>query len=676
MVSAPVEYIPRDFVLHLFGELCRTILKKVDYDPDDALDPNITAGRWWALATRIAVVANVLLGASGIALLVLYLATDGLATEQRRVTLGAALALAGVLLVSTLVAPMRPPVSEGPRAGRRYPPWERLFLWRPSVTGCVLLVGAGATLILWPLAGLALPAKLVQGLGLIVGGLLLAMIAGLARWTAADRFVTGARVRPTHDQLQMAAWDFAVGALHRLSWLLVGTGMGWLALWWLNIQPGSTVASGLGLLVTGGVLAQPVRSWARQVSRYLRGPLIIPVSPGDSDVANLAPRAVDLLRQIKFQQTWTSGWSGTLKVPGGAKLPLGLEEQRSGGSSMARLPMTYPELVGTFRAFVEERAAPYGPVVIGIDELDKMESDQTARKFLNDIKAIFGLHNCFYLVSVSEDALASFERRGIPFRDVFDSSFDEVVDADYFDLDASKELLSSQAYLDEPFDDLCYCLSGGLARDLIRTARDMFDARGQEDVGLAELCRRVVLTEQEARSTAVIMAIKSIELEPAVSDLLCWIQGITVSKPDPSSATPNGHANSRRLWERAGKDLINHIDVEEEARQPIGLDHDENAAPARQTLQRLGGEFLGFHYYCATVLQFFEEHADTRSLKRARSKESGPASLDHLAHSRQAFALNAPLAWHHVTQFREAWGLKHLQFPEALLDRPILRKRL
>ena len=63
--------------------------------------------------------------------------------------------------------------------------------------------------------------------------------------------------------------------------------------------------------------------------------------------------------------------------------------------------MTYPELVGTFRAFVEERAAPYGPVVIGIDELDKMESDQTARKFLNDIKAIFGLHNCFYLVSVS-----------------------------------------------------------------------------------------------------------------------------------------------------------------------------------------------------------------------------------------------------------------------------------
>jgi hypothetical protein len=65
-------------------------------------------------------------------------------------------------------------------------------------------------------------------------------------------------------------------------------------------------------------------------------------------------------------------------------------------------------------------------LVIGIDELDKMESDQTARQFLNDIKGVFGVRNCFYLVSMSEDAMSSFERRGLPFRDVFDSSFDAI----------------------------------------------------------------------------------------------------------------------------------------------------------------------------------------------------------------------------------------------------------
>ena len=35
--------------------------------------------------------------------------------------------------------------------------------------------------------------------------------------------------------------------------------------------------------------------------------------------------------------------------------------------------------------------------------------------------------HCYYLISVSDDALAAYEMRGLPVRDAFDSAFDEVI---------------------------------------------------------------------------------------------------------------------------------------------------------------------------------------------------------------------------------------------------------
>jgi hypothetical protein len=47
-----------------------------------------------------------------------------------------------------------------------------------------------------------------------------------------------------------------------------------------------------------------------------------------------------------------------------------------------------------------------GRVVIGIDEVDKIRDSDRAEAFLNDVKAIFGVPGCLYLVSLSEDAMA------------------------------------------------------------------------------------------------------------------------------------------------------------------------------------------------------------------------------------------------------------------------------
>jgi hypothetical protein len=686
MVTAPVEYIPREFVLHLFAELCRKALVAAECSSDEILDPSAAGGRPWRFAPQLASLLNLLLGLAGFALVLISLATGGLQSEATRVAAGAVLILASAVLASGLLtggsrkSSAKPYIERVPHLEWLLAPLDRLPRGVLPRVGVVGLLTIGAGIIVLPRHGVTPDVELVQAFALFGAGILSLLSASdvanrLVQWLIERR--ASSRVWPIRDHYKMAAWHLAIDALQSLGLMLIVTGIGWLVLWRLNIRPDVIFITGLGLLILSWVMAPLLRRWRTKVSSQLVDgePLVIPIDPAPGDIANLAPQAAQLFRQIKFQQTWTYGWAGTLKVPGAVKLPVGLDAQLSGGSALARLQMTYPEVVSAFRSFVE-KLEPYGGAVIGIDELDKMESDQTAWKFLNDVKAIFGLRRCYYLVSISEDALASFERRGIPFRDVFDSSFDDVIKADYFDLAAAKDLLSKGVtLLPEPFADLCYCLSGGLARDLIRTVHSMFEAREGKDVPLAELCRRLVLREQEAKTAAVVEAIKGIELEPDVSSLLYWLQGIV---PTSGNDEPTQSDSARPLWTMVGTELLDYLsgqrrrlDEDWGAYTGGGQDSaysqaDSSVVTARQSLHRFSNELIGFFYYCATVTQFFE-FADTSVLEQARSPASGYGTLEHLARSRQAFTLNAPLAWQQITRFRAAWNLTPLISPESLL---------
>ena len=175
------------------------------------------------------------------------------------------------------------------------------------------------------------------------------------------------------------------------------------------------------------------------------------------------------LRQIWFQQSFTSGWSGSVKAPIG-----GLGGEASASSELAERQMTFPDVVTLFRDFLRQISVSR-EVRIGIDELDKM-GDEGARRFLNEIKVVFRIPNCFFFISVSEDAMSAFERRGLPFREVFDSSFDDVVKVDHLDFASSEELLNRRIVgLPAPFAALAHCLSGGLPRDLIRNTRELIE---------------------------------------------------------------------------------------------------------------------------------------------------------------------------------------------------------
>jgi hypothetical protein len=348
------------------------------------------------------------------------------------------------------------------------------------------------------------------------------------------------------------------------------------------------------------------------------------------------------LQEIKFQQSFSTGWSGTLSIP------IGVQASLTGNATMAQLQMTLPDVVEALREFLS-RAASAGRVIVGIDELDKIGSDEKARQFLNDIKGIFGLEHCFYLVSVSEEAMASFERRGLPFRDVFDSSFDEIIKVPYLGFDDAKQMLARRVLgLPVPFAGFCYCMSGGLPRDLIRAARRLIDIPRPSvgELTLGHAATTLLRDELAAKTEAVVAAAMGIGLEPEVSQVIRWADALDLA-----------YLCSEKLLSHCRR-FVHDIKFNVNT-----TDEQDTSRISRQTLVRLSRELLGLYYYCSTILEFFNDDLESTRLRAAEEPEAGMKSLDYLARSRNTFAINASVAWTAVSGFRAAWDMEVLELP-------------
>ncbi|MEU1278896.1 hypothetical protein [Streptomyces sp. NPDC005805] len=143
--------------------------------------------------------------------------------------------------------------------------------------------------------------------------------------------------------------------------------------------------------------------------------------------------------------------------------------------------LTLPELVVHFRRMLGEMTehgagTDEGPqrIFILVDEVDRIGSAEQARALLAEIKAVFGVSHVYFLLSVAEEIGAGFVRRGMPVRDVLDSSLDDVIHVVPRSLEQSHRILQSRVPgLPSPFIALAHCLSGGITRDLIRFTRCM-----------------------------------------------------------------------------------------------------------------------------------------------------------------------------------------------------------
>lgn len=356
----------------------------------------------------------------------------------------------------------------------------------------------------------------------------------------------------------------------------------------------------------------------------------------------LKNEAEEWLREIKFQQSYTAGWSGALK------LPVGLEGSVNKAVTLAQLQMSNPEIVASFIGFLKQISKEY-KVIIGIDELDKIESDIDAQKFLNEIKSIFGLNDCFYLISVSENAMSNFERRGLPFRDAFDSSFDNVVYVDKLNHKTAKELLLKRIIGKPlPFIYLCYCLSGGLPRDLIRYFRNLLELNSQKTVAdknpdqvpgmlISELCEAIVSAEIKAKIRAVGAVAKKIEVEPETNKFVEKLFQID------SEAL-----NASALQKIAGE-LLNW--QAERKLSAKSSDEEKSDAANCKKIKKLSLELSGYIYFLHTILQFFNNNLDMYKINDA----ANDGDLETLANSRRLMEVNPAITISLLNNLRTKW---------------------
>jgi hypothetical protein len=344
---------------------------------------------------------------------------------------------------------------------------------------------------------------------------------------------------------------------------------------------------------------------------------------------NIVTKAQEWLNIIRFQSSYSSGWSGSLK------LPIGIEGGMNVASSLSQKQLSLPEIIADYRNFIKLVAQEYR-VIIGIDELDKLPSGEKAHRFLNEIKGIFGLENCFYLLSVSESALSSFDRRGLPFRNVFDSSFDDMIHVPYLNLEAAKTLIKRRVIgMPIPFVCFCYCMSGGLARDLIRTCRNLLEQVHQapEKNSLSTLCSSLIKTDIKSKLRATSAAAKDNNLEPELTNLLKEIQHIETSLEElPPSLL------------KCCDDLsygVTNISAQQHEYEEVLV--------KRNKITSLRDELGSYLYYAVTMLDFFNKDTDVATFK----EEKGLKALEQLAKARQSLSISPGIARSVITDLRE-----------------------
>ncbi len=350
-----------------------------------------------------------------------------------------------------------------------------------------------------------------------------------------------------------------------------------------------------------------------------------------------------------LQQIQSVGASTTLGASGRA-LTLGIG-RTTGRSSRT---FTYPELVWEFRSLLSRIGAVESEdnwkVFIGIDELDRLGSTEQARAFLAEIKAIFDVPRVYFVLTVSEDVGAAFIRRGLPTRDVTDSSLEDVLVIEARTLEESRQLLQNRVPgFTDPFVALVHALAGGLPRDVIRYTRKVTEThRRTEQPGLAALARDI-LWEEVAQTLSGFRTLLAHDDSAGSAQTVHDLHTLITLIRDADSTRANPELEQRILQ------------LAHAAHPP----HAEDSQPTGEPSQRWE-EFSCYLYFLGTLLEVFARRNFAARKAAYTGPEKAPADLQRLAEARLEMTVSPHSARKILEQFREHWALRSVALPRTV----------
>lgn len=236
-----------------------------------------------------------------------------------------------------------------------------------------------------------------------------------------------------------------------------------------------------------------------------------------------APRSVIQLRQILegFKFEVAESTSASAGVSGSVELSV----ERSYGRTSREFTRSrlLSELKGVLRQLASEVD---GPFVLAIDELDKLPSRDALLATVNAVKDLLHVPNVHVAISLSDEALSSFELRETSERDAFDSTFDTIIDVERLDVANALELVESRVTgVPRDLARTCFVWSGGLPRDLIRHVRSCIEIARGGDVGRSWRTVALSALDRDIRqklSAAIRSGVPLDEIEALEDASSCW----------------------------------------------------------------------------------------------------------------------------------------------------------
>ncbi|MDB4872567.1 MAG: hypothetical protein JWL97_3571 [Gemmatimonadales bacterium] len=354
----------------------------------------------------------------------------------------------------------------------------------------------------------------------------------------------------------------------------------------------------------------------------------------------LEPKLVSLARnhlvQLRVEKTVT--WGATANTPI-------IQGSINRGSSIKYLPWSMPEIVGHLRRFLDEisREAKLdgGRVLIAIDEVDRISDLNQAERFIGEIKTIFGIANCFFLVSVAEEVGSVFARRALAGRSVFENAFDEIVSVHALSLTEAQELLQKRVLgMTDSFLYLTYALSGGIPREVIRVARRLVEINSDyHQVRLHEFSRRLIQEEMYEAIDGTRSLLSNLQLSSEWGDVFSSLETLRESFEQKTVAS-EVHQSLTSLAQRS---------------YVLSTEIRTSAPAAIQAIEALSAlAFLGL-----TTVEAFGHTAFDLSLVRDRSIEGGAGSYARLAKARRELSISTQSSRNILNVFRAANGIPH-----------------
>ena len=417
---------------------------------------------------------------------------------------------------------------------------------------------------------------------------------------------------------------------------------------------------GRGLVIGGLIVPVVYVYW-----RFLRGFSQTPIGLrllGERDGADdsalrrrrvaVARTAVDLVRRLRFLEVQTLSSQGQIGL---GKLGLSL----TSGVTLNQLPLSDADLADELGQLVGSlRSAGYD-VVIGIDELDKLESSEAAERFLNSIKVLFPIRGCSFLVTISENAWASFARRGLAIRDVFDSSLDTVVVVEHLTFKEARRLVRSR---DEGMTDttvaLCFALSGGLPREFLRVCRQVGEINVERGGGrtLDVVTDDLLDRELKLRVDGVVLGLRG---RPPIGKPT---KGGTPEQPSAFIAQLEllADVGKREALDRL---LLAFLDADSPFAELAGGAHpDLDAWPAAPDdwIREARRQLFAYAYFGETVRRLFVD-----AWPSGGDDVITVDTLQDLAHARRRLETDAGAGWRATSAVREQLHLPLLPLPPS-----------